>query len=462
MINNLKNIRNLCIAFLLIFFWGCEQNTDHNESNNQTEKFTPIKKTDTLRWLGEWLGEAAREKLLFETKRLFEFENQEVFVKLEFPDDEGDPRGKVKNAEEKILQSLKTRNFIWDVIWCDHYTYNLYAQELNNINWGTELLIDFSEFEFFKKYHKSFIYEDEHYRNKSGGILTGPYIDGFAHILWYNSELANEMNLDIKQFDMNIDEFIVVLKKVEDYNKQNNTEYAAFYDHSNGGLTGMLFQNLVISHYGTLDYQDVSSVGKINALNAVIAKFEEMGKYKPLIKNQSEIQWDETKHYPLEKKCLFYISGSWIYNHWERIDKEKLKNMIPAQLPYMKKSNTYLGGYSPAFAVVKNSKGEQAGIQLLKYFSLPETADKWINYTKSPTGLSESINEKNLDYDPLDKFRNTISQKYGSNLNFFYDHEYLNDTDITIKRGAINNTLLDLLKGNITSEDALELIIEQN
>ena len=109
--------------------------------------------------------------------------------------------------------------------------------------------------------------------------------------------------------------------------KKHNTNIAAFYESKNYITMELLFQNLNKSELKDFKKvkEETGSEQKNTALLRTFKAFEELGKYNSLIDTHRENIWYQTRHFILKDKCLFFVNGIWMYNHWMSMDEEKTK-----------------------------------------------------------------------------------------------------------------------------------------
>lgn len=422
-------------------------------SNYKWKSIDPVKYEfkSSLNWMGHWKGEGQREDLVKEVAREFSFENQKIDVNLQFHNDVLGSGDKEAMANE-IVKMIKTNKINWDVVWLDDDIYQLVAIKLNDDKWGAEHLVDFSNVPWFENSQKDFIISDDYYRNQTGGIVPGPYIEGYYYALWFNSELAEKLGLDIKTEEMTADDLLNYAKVVKAYNKKGGEQIGFFYESSNWTLSTILFQNLFFSEFNKKGSTRKSAMLKTFEL------FEELSKYDPLISDYKKLVWEDSQDYPLNGKCLFYVQGTWMYNLWMSIDAEKTKKMIPAELPVFNVSETYVGSYTPIFAVMKNSPNKQEGIDLLKYWSTSSIAETWSVYTKSPTGIKGNISNFDYSSDQFEKFQSHISSKYGKNVRYFSDVSYALESLTNTTKESFENDLINVLSGKSSAQEVYNSI----
>jgi ABC-type glycerol-3-phosphate transport system substrate-binding protein len=457
------------VTFLLelLVLTGMSSCSTSEKQSYVTPKETPtppmerdILPKSSVNWIGHWLGQDKRETLVREVAREFEFLNPEIEVNLKFPQEIFGNRSKALIAKQ-YADRIRKDNLDWDVIWMDPGIYQLVAQDLGDAEWGKKYLVNFEEVEGFKETQKPFILEDPIYRNQTGGILIGPYIEGFYWALFYNTEVAKRIGIEIKQEGMTFDDLLGYVKKVYEYKQKNNVDIAAFYEARDAFSLGVLFQSLVTSELKDFRKvkEEVTSEEKRAALLKTFRAFEELGKYDPLIPSHANNLWFETKHLALEGKVLFQIGGTWMYNTWRQISEDKMKKMIPAELPVFQEVNYYPGGYIPTWAVFKDAPHRDNGIKLLLFWSTPKVAEKWVRYTKSPTGLRGHFSTPEIGVDVFEKFQHRITTKYGKNVLAVSNAGYLLGKENRLLLKDIAEKIIKLLEGRTTAETAYHEII---
>ncbi|MFC1488513.1 extracellular solute-binding protein [Thermodesulfobacteriota bacterium] len=415
-----------------------------------------------VNWMGHWLYEDLRETLVREVAKAFRFENFDIKLNLKFPQDIMGVRSKPLVAKY-IADMIRSNNIEWDVIWLDDNIYSLVAEELNDPVWGKKYLVDFEKVPGFKDTQKKFIIDDPVYRNQTGGIIVGPYIEGYLYAIWYNKNVAKRLGLKVKERGMTFDDLLGYLHVVYDYNNKNDTPISAFYEAKDWLTLEMLFQSLVKSKIKNFDeaISEFSSPNKQAALFEGFKAFEKLGRYNPLIPSHNENIWFDTRHLVLENKALFYVGGTWMYSHWRGIDKKKLKNMVPAELPVFQEVDHSLGGYIPTWAVMKDSPNREAAISFLMWWIRPQIAEKWVRYTKNPTGLQGNLDSAILGSNLYEIYQADITQKYGSRLHYSADAVYLLGKNNGHLKFEINKKLRMLLTGQITAQQAYKDIVEK-
>lgn len=437
--------------------------TNQNKGNKHiNSNISDERRHGQINWMGHWLHEDLRETLVREVAKEFEFKNYDIKLNLKFPQEIMGVRSKPLVAKH-IANMIRSNTIEWDVIWLDDNIYTLVAEELNDNEWGKKHLVDFETIPGFTETQKRFIIENPIYRNQTGGMIVGPYIEGYIYALWYNKNIAQQLGLKIKNRDMTFDDLIGYAQVAHEYNTLNDTPISLFYEAMDWPTLEMLFQRLFKSTFENYDetISKVSSVRKQAALLKTFQAFEQLGAYHPLIPSHHKNVWFNTRHLVLDDKSLFYVGGTWMYSHWRGLDQNKLGKMVPAELPVFQKVDHSLGGYIPSWAVMKDSPNREAAISLVMYWSRSQVAEKWVRYTKNPTGLQGNLDSAVLGSDLYEQFQFDIIKKYGSNLDYCADAAYIFGNKNAYLGPRIDQLLRMLLTGKISAQQTYNDIVEQ-
>lgn len=417
---------------------------------------------ETINWMGHWYKADRRYDLVLETAREFAFLNQNVELNLRFPEQIVQTNSKQLIA--RLIADMIRRNRIdWDIVWMDDHIYQFVAEDLKDPMWGQKYLVNFEEVPGFVQTQKQFIIKDPVYRNQTGGILVGPYIEGYYYAIYYNKIVAEKIGIKIKRYGMTFEDLLGYVKAVDRHNKTAISEIPAFYEAGDLPTMLILFQNLAKSLIGNFEEAkaEIDGPRKLEAMRKTFEAFQKMGKYGPLIPSYAQNQWFETRGLPLDDKVLFFISGTWMYNRWRDVSIDKTSKMVPAELPVFQPVNYCLGGVVPTWAVMKNSPNRAAAIKLLMFWCTPKIAEKWVRYTKTPTGIAGDVSKATLGNDVFEEFQRTMSQKYGNRVQYSYNAAYLLGSKNSLVLDDINKALWALLTGSITAEEANRRIIEK-
>lgn len=417
---------------------------------------------NTINWMGHWYKADKRYDLVLEIKRDFAFRNQDINVNLQFPEQILGTNDKVAVAR-LIVDMIKHKRFDWDIVWMDNHIYQFVAEELNDPYWGHKHLVNFEEVPGFVQSQKPFIIEDPAYRNQTGGILVGPYIEGYYYALYFNLELAAKIGIRPKRFGMTFDDLLSYVKAAAQYNKNAKDKIPIFFDAYDLPSMEALFQNLVkswLTDY-SMSTSEQGNPKKLDAMYKGFQAFEQLGKYRPLIPSYATNAWFLTRDVPLNDGALFYISGTWMYNRWRDIDIAKSLKMIPMELPVLKPVNYGLGGVITTWAVMKNSPNRDAAVRLVMSMSTPRVAEKWVQYTKTPTGVVGDFSKATMGGDVYEVYQRTLSEKYGSRMQYSFNAAYLLGKNNSLLQKDIVSLLWKLLEGKITADQAQQSILSK-
>ncbi|MCD4844994.1 MAG: ABC transporter substrate-binding protein [Methanosarcinales archaeon] len=449
------------LLILLLISGGCvseEKPIIEKRINVNTTSSPPPDKE--VNWMGHWLTEYGRETLVQEVAQDFELMNPDIDINLKYPQQIMGVRSKQKTAKY-IVRMIETGDIKWDIIWIDDHIYQHVAEELEDPGWGKKHLVNFEEVNGFKQTQKSFIIHDPIYREQTGGMIVGPYIEGYYNVMYYNKDVAQELGIEIKHLGMTYDDLLSYIKAVNQYNMEHDMNIYAFYECNDFLSSGILFQNLFKSELEDFDKakEEVGSHEKNAALLKTFQAFEEMGNYDPLLDSHRSNPWFQTRHYPLEGECLFDVRGVWMYSHWMGIDEKKTKKMIPVELPVFQEVDYYLGGYIPTWAVMKDAPNREEAIRLLMFWSTPLVAEKWVRYAKAPTGIVGHVSTSDSADDLFEQFQAEITEKYGANVHHNANAGYIFGEDNRLLQDDLNEVLVQLLDNEITAQQAYDEII---
>jgi hypothetical protein len=89
----------------------------------------------------------------------------------------------------------------------------------------------------------------------------------------------------------------------------------------------------------------------------------------------------------------------------------------------------------------------------------PDIAEKWIRYTKCPTGIKENLTSVSFGSDAFEEFTHTIDQKYGfRKLSFNYLE---NSMVLGISKRNVDLHTIDVATGKMTADAAMAEIRRQ-
>lgn len=423
--------------------------------------FNSLASPTQLNWMGHWLGEDKRETLVREVAQEFSFLHQNLNLNLKFWQDLN--LAHKPGAAQLISNLIRAKKVDWDIIWLDDDIYPLVGEELDNPQWGEQHIVNFEEVAGFKETQKTFIIQDPLYRNQTGGFLSGPYIEGYYYALFYNKNVAERIGIKIKHQGMTFDDLLGYVEAVNLYNSKNKIQIAPFYESKDWTTLEIIFQSLVKSEISDLNLakSEVGSPEKNAALFKTLQALETLGKLNPLIPSHRENNWTNTRHLILEDRTLFYVNGTWMYSHWHGIDAQKISKIIPVELPAFEKHNYYLGGYIPTWGVMRNSRNRDLAIELLMAWCTPKIAEKWVRYTKNPTGIIGNLSVAESGIDSFEQFQSDITARYGGNVHYSKYTGYLFGAKNRNLAKLLYQHIRSLLAGEITAKKAYQQILSK-
>jgi ABC-type glycerol-3-phosphate transport system substrate-binding protein len=471
----LRSSRQLLVGCLCVFgllFCACSKQPGNQNENTLTltNPKPPVATSapppslagarNTINWMGHWYKADKRYDLVLEIKRDFSFRNQDTTVNLQFPEQIVGTNDKSAVAH-LITEMIRRKKIDWDIVWMDNHIYQFVAEELNDPFWGRKYLVDFEAVPGFVQSQKPFIIEDPAYRNQTGGMLVGPYIEGYYYALYYNRDLAAKVGIQVKPFGMTFEDLLGYAQAVDHYNQNAKDKIPIIFDSYDMPSVEVLFQNLAKSWIN--DYPAATtgqrSLLKLEAMHKGFQAFEALGKYRPLIPSYATNAWFLTRDVPLNDKVLFYISGTWMYSRWRDIDIAKSSKMVPTELPVFKSVNYCLGGVIPTWAVLKDSPHREAAVRLIMSMSTPKIAEKWVQYTKTPTGLAGDVSKATMGSDVYEAYQRAMSEKYGSRVQYSFNAAYLLGETNSLLQKDIVDVLWKLLDGKMTADQAQQSIL---
>ena len=151
----------------------------------------------------------------------------------------------------------------------------------------------------------------------------------------------------------------------------------------------------------------------------------------------------------MEDKALFMIEPTWRYSSLQSAFPELLKKILPAQLPGFEKQSFYTGGFITTWAVMKNSPMREYGIKLMRLWASPEIAQKWVRYTKSPTGLAGNLYNSEYGLDLMARFQKKLTANRTPQTDIMFLKEE------TSPLASLWGFILPVVEGRMTANEAL-------
>jgi hypothetical protein len=93
--------------------------------------------------------------------------------------------------------------------------------------------------------------------------------------------------------------------------------------------------------------------------------------------------------------------------------------------------------------------------------STPRVAEKWVRYTKTPTGVAGDFSKATTGSDVYEIYQRTLSEKYGSRMQYSFNASYLLGRNNSLLQKDIVDVLWKLLEGEITADQAQQTIRAQ-
>jgi len=449
-----KQVAGLLMVIILITISiGCSnKNSDENTKNKSTNS---IKQKIPVNWMCTWTFRKAKRNLVESSAREFELLNQDVNINLRFNQEIWPKHTSLEQPLQHTLEMINSGNFDWDICNIDKYVYTGVTKELKNPNWTQEYLIDFSQFDWFRNSHNASVLNDPKFREGWGGIIPGPIIEGYYHAMWYNKKVADRIGLKIKSTNMTFTDLEEYLQKANEYNKTAKEKVILLSETAPSKIKTDLLDCLIMSALGEVDTAKVDLNNNLKALKRALLALEKLSQYKPLeITTTVNNKVDPV----LDGKALFGIFPSTIYNIWEATDKEKLKDVLPVELPVFENPGMfYMGSYQSVWAVFKNAPNKEEAIRIIKYMCSNDIAERWVINTKNPTALKVRIDASKFNQDEIDKFNSYISSKYEGKLLIYKVSQIL----FGRKKSSVVLDGLPVLRGTISAEDSYNSIVKQ-
>lgn len=465
----------MLILHCLTLSFNCSQNKNGDPSfssmrNEQSSISTDYKRIekDTIHVLANWNGEGSRQIYQEEMLREFNFLNQHLHVDLTYPDDMPEIKALVDNRRHSgrskyVASMIRNNNYRFDVIPIMGSIYTIVGEELGDMEWGEKHLVDFAKNPEFLKTQKPFLLKNSNYLQNTKGFLAGPFIEGAYYLLYYNRELTEKMNLDVKRHGMTIEDLTDYVEKIQQYNRLHGTNIVPIYESSDWITMMILFEHLFKSEIGITDFQQLPSAFTAENRRAylkIFRLFERLHELGAFSKNLEQVKWGETQHYPLDDRVVFYLNGAWMFNIWEMIDREKLKKMQPAELPVIKPYSYYPGLYIMDYAVLKNGANAEGAIQFLMHWCTRDASEEWTRYAKSPSGIIGHLTATGIGGDDLENFTFALDRKYGERVNFFDSNlDFIFGTQHNVPLDQQGNNVLSVINGTQSAEQAYQNIL---
>jgi ABC-type glycerol-3-phosphate transport system substrate-binding protein len=329
-------------------------------------------------------------------------------------------------------------------------------------DWPRKYLVDFSQYPEFMQNTRPELVNDSA-KAKWRGIIPGPYLEGYNYTIWYNKDLAKKMGIEVKQIGMTYDDFLQYVKAIDTYNKANNSKIIPILENGDWSNFNVLMVPLYMSELNDIEeaMKNNYTEKKLNAYFKTLKALEELAKYNIYQKDWKKNAFIETLKVPLNQECFFFINATWMYNYWQNINESLANKMVPNELPVFKPNSFYFGGYSIMWAVPKNAPHREEAIKFLLKLNQPDIAEKWVRYTKCPSGIKGNVTSVSFGKDHFEDFTVNINKKYGSNKFPFSFFDHAANLILGEKHRDINNHTVDVVTGLISADEAIADIKRQ-
>ncbi len=411
----LGKLNIILIVANISFIISTSSCTDSKISDKKTASIGEVNYKSQLRWMGHYEpAEKSLHKLIKEVEREFRLRNQEIELKLVFPSQ----LFKGWNEQTEYLASMvKSGDYKYDIIEMEPNRYRAIGSILNDPDWGEKYLVDFTDMDWFKERHKNFIYNNNLLRISTSKIMPCPYLEGIYGTLWINTKVLAKIGGSLKQFNLTIADIHDLINKLKKYNESNNDKislidvekgYNSIYD-----LSRVLFLS---AYFGETAEEGNVNAG-IKALTRVAEEFEYLQQQTHL--SNPVMYGDISKKPIMDDKALMASFPTYAFIAWQSRDSVDVLKIIPCELPIFEHDSKYYPGYyQGTFGVMKNSPNVDNAIKLIKYLCSESVAERYMMYSKSPTGLKTRITSSDFDQNNYDKYYNYIDKKY---VNKIYD-----------------------------------------
>lgn len=400
---------------IMISTLGCKSSDQNETANKTSNKISVNNTTETnITWLAPWYGEGQKETMMREAGREYAFYNQDINMNTIFTVDAYPDQFWWSAVSAGILDMIKKDEWPYDVLICEKGHYRVIANSLNDPNWAQKYFVDFSQEDWFINAHRDGILASSSLKNNYQGIIPGPILEGTIYCLYVSTEVEEKLGLKVKRLNMDFDDFMGYAETVYKYN-QTHTDKISFFSTQDASAISRLFKHLTLTAYGHEYFS--SKQESFAALAKAYDAFERLSKYNPTerfidygTKDENDIQYTLN-----EKDYLFNMEATWIYNIWQGSNPEGTKLMKPCELPSFdgKTPPYYEGDFQTIFAVPKRGKHVEEAKKLIQYLTSNDVGEKWINYSRCPTGLKTRISMTDFGQEEFDVFFRHMEAKYG-------------------------------------------------
>jgi ABC-type glycerol-3-phosphate transport system substrate-binding protein len=436
--------------FIILFIFPLLKCSDQQSQESLVLKVNK-KKQPEIKFLGTWRGQGGREKFIQEFVNEYNFTHQDTKVVMTF----ASKYFADKIHAKKLTEQLKAKESDFDIIFLNNNS-SLFPDEPD---WPAKYLVDFSQYKEYRENTISGLLSDS-IKKIWHGISPGPFLEGYYFALWTNSSVAKKMGIKVKQYGMTFDDFLGYIRAVHEYNTKHPNDYTIplFESGKDWKTLIYLFYQLYASKLQNdeLFFADKVTEEKLEAWHYTLKELEKLQPYEPLSPRWDTIGWWDCSEMMMNNKCLFVVNGTWMYNIWETEILDSLKNIMPAELPVFKPTNIFPGGFTALWAVPKNAPHKDEAVDFLLTLNKPKFAEKWIRYTKCPTGIKGKLMTFSSGADKFEDFTYHVIDNYSEHLYSTGDNRHIYNEEL---RSNINYAY-EVLDRDLDADAAMEKVRE--
>lgn len=446
----------IIVLFSLFIVLSCSQKNSYKLTSYKP--LDDVERTDTVNFVGHWLNEGDREMFVRNIARVYEFENQNIKINLKFPEEIYYDHSDRTSNEKYIARVVEDGLNDWDVLRVNSEFREVYTL-LGDINWAKRTLVDFSQIDEFKENTIPGLLNDKA-KDEWNGIIPGPYIEGQYWAIWTNKKVAEKLGIEVKQFGMTFEDFEGYLKAAYEYNQNNPDDkiipiYESYVWETSMSIAIMLYAS-ILNDPDEFMRSEITD-RRLDAWGKTLQAVERISKYQPLDPSWRETAWSDTHNMMIDGECLFYLNGSWMYNIWKGLDKDRVWDIYPCEYPAMNPHKVYPTAYQIPWAVPKNAKHKDEAVKFLLAMNTPQIAEMWSRYTKCPSGIKGNLASAALGGDQFETFATYVQDKFSDNGFRYYessawildDWHGVNETNVFFK---------EVIQGEITAAQAMDNI----
>jgi ABC-type glycerol-3-phosphate transport system substrate-binding protein len=450
----MKRYTNLYSVLCLLLVISCTAKNDTGLTGYE-KRINPVREADKIKltWLAPWYEEGKKEVLMREIAREFAFLNQDIDFSIVFPQEVLGEGHWHHETSRNLSEMVRMDEWPYDIMISDRSMIGSIIDETGDPSWAINNLVDFSREEWFVKAHKDGILSSGFVESYLG-LVPGPIIEGNIYILYVSEIIEEKLGLKVKRHDMEFSDFLAYAEAVNNYNL-NNHDKIAFFSLQQSNVFSMLFQHLSISAHGTENFSSLDE--SVDALTSVYSALEQLAGFNAfeqygLIDPATGNLYAEGVLMP--EKSLFHLQPSWMYLLWDVSYPEEVEFMKPCEIPSMhgQKPPFYPGGFQTLFSVPRRGKNVEAAKRLIKHMTTSEAGEKWIAYTRNPTGLETVISMTDFGQGEFDLFFRHIQQTYGIELKEV-------NLNLTFSGRSQNSEIVylgeEVFRGRISADEAI-------